>query len=79
MKDDPLSETGWQQMRASVNEMAPWDVVVTSPLRRCADFAAELAMRHDLLVETEPRLAELAFGEWEGKSYDEVKQEEPAA
>lgn len=79
VQDDPLSETGWQQMRASVNEMAPWDVVVTSPLRRCAEFAAELSERCGLTVEIEPRLAELAFGDWEGKSYDEVKQEEPAA
>lgn len=79
VQDDPLSETGWQQMRASVKEMAPWDVVVTSPLRRCADFATELCERHAIMLETEPRLAELAFGEWEGKSYDEVKQSAPVA
>ena len=79
VQDDPLSETGWQQMRESVNGMSPWDVVVTSPLRRCAEFAAELSERHGLMVETEPRLAELAFGEWEGKSYDEVKPADPAA
>lgn len=79
VQDDPLSETGWQQMRASVKDMAPWDVVVTSPLRRCAEFAAELSVRHALKVETEPRLAELAFGEWEGRSYAEVRQAEPAA
>ena len=79
VQDDPLSETGWQQMRESVNGMSPWDVVVTSPLRRCAEFAAELSERHGLIVETEPRLAELAFGEWEGKPYDEVKRTDPAA
>ena len=79
VQDDPLSEKGWLQMRESVNDMAPWDVVVTSPFRRCADFAAELAVRHDLILETEPRLAELAFGDWEGRSYDEVKQAEPEA
>lgn len=79
VQDDPLSETGWQQMRTSVGEMAPWDVVVTSPLCRCAAFATELSMRHGLTVETEPRLAELAFGEWEGKSYEQVKQEQPEA
>lgn len=79
VQDDPLSETGWQQMRKSVDGMAPWDVVVTSPLRRCAEFASELSGRHGLTVETEPRLAELSFGEWEGRSYQEVKQAEPAA
>lgn len=79
VQDDPLSEMGWQQMRESVNGMSPWDVVVTSPLRRCAEFAAELSERQGLMVETEPRLAELAFGEWEGKSYAEVKREDPGA
>lgn len=79
VQDDPLSELGWQQMRASVNGVAPWDVVVTSPLRRCAEFSAELAARHGIALETEPRLAELAFGEWEGKSYAEVRRLEPAA
>ncbi len=66
-------------MRASVKEMSAWDVVVTSPLRRCAEFAAELSAHDNLALETEPRFAELAFGEWEGKSYAEVKQSEPAA
>ena len=79
MQDDPLNDNGWQQMRASVAGMAPWEVVVTSPLRRCAEFAAELAERHGLPLETEPRLAEMAFGEWEGKSYDELKASNPAA
>ena len=79
VQDDPLSEEGWRQMRASVNDTAPWDVVVTSPLRRCAEFATELCERHGLTLHTEPRLAELAFGEWEGRSYDEIKHAEPEA
>lgn len=78
-RDDPLNETGWRQMRASVEGAAPWEVIVTSPLRRCAEFAAELADRHRLPLETEPRLAEMAFGEWEGKSFDELKASAPAA
>lgn len=79
VQDDPLSDTGWQQMRASVKDMAGWDVIVSSPLRRCAAFATELADHHSLEIETDHRLAELAFGEWEGKSYEEVKRKQPKA
>jgi len=79
IQDDPLSDAGWQQMRAAVADAAPWDLIVTSPLRRCAEFAAELAQRHHLPLETEPGLRELAFGEWEGRTYGELQESEPEA
>ena len=77
--DDPLSDTGWQQMRSAVDGAAPWEVIVTSPLRRCAEFAAELAQQHELPLETEPDLRELAFGEWEGRAYSELRESDPDA
>ena len=79
--DDPLSDLGWAQMRAGVEGTIPipWDRIITSPLRRCAEFSAELAERHGLPLEIEPRLAELAFGAWEGKSYQELREEDAAA
>ena len=40
-QDDPLSDTGWAQMRTSCAEQS-WDAVVSSPLQRCARFAEEL-------------------------------------
>jgi len=43
--DDPLSEKGWQQMRAAVLDVQGWDVIYSSPLRRCAEFAQELSRR----------------------------------
>lgn len=78
-RDDPLSATGWQQMRAAVADASPWDVIVTSPLRRCAEYASELAQRHDLPLETEPGLRELAFGVWEGRAYSELRESDPEA
>ena len=78
-QDDPLSENGWRQMRASVEGHAPWEMIVTSPLKRCAEFAAELSALHGLPLETEPYLAEMAFGEWEGLSFEELGRSSPAA
>lgn len=70
--DDPLNETGWTQMRAAVGDGCHWDAVVTSPLKRCAEFAEELAGRHSLPLEIDERFKEMGFGQWEGKIPAEV-------
>ncbi len=70
--DDPLSEIGWQQMRSAVADHCPWDRVVTSTLCRCQDFARELAERYALPLHCEPRLMEIGFGEWEGRTAEEL-------
>ena len=66
--DDALTETGWTQMRQAVEQAGPWDVLVSSPLQRCALFAQELGAHLGLPVQREPALQELHFGEWEGRS-----------
>ena len=63
--DDPLSAQGWAQLRAAVAERR-WDLVVSSSLRRCADFARELAAARGLPLRIDPRLAEYHFGAWQG-------------
>ena len=75
--DDPLSEKGWQQMRAAVGEHKPWQHIVSSPLSRCLDFAIELAQRHDLPLGVEPRFMEVQFGAWEGKTAAQLNTENP--
>lgn len=77
--DDPLSAAGWGQMRSAVENAGGWEVVVTSPLRRCAAFAAELATRLDVPLESEPRLREIGFGAWEGLTAEQVAAREPEA
>ncbi len=75
--DDPLSEKGWAQMRAAVGNHCPWQVVISSSLSRCADFARELAKRHQLPLEIDVRLIELGFGAWEGRTPDELTAVDP--
>jgi alpha-ribazole phosphatase/probable phosphoglycerate mutase len=70
--DDPLSDKGWRQMRDAVGDHCPWQQVVTSPLCRCADFAREVAARHALPMEVEPRFREMGFGQWEGMTAPEI-------
>lgn len=78
-KNDPLSDAGWQQMRAAVADPAPWNAIVSSPLRRCAEFGAELAEQLGLSLEIESGLREIAFGDWEGRTYRELMDSAPHA
>jgi len=66
--DDALTEKGWAQMRAAVIAGGPWDRLVSSPLQRCARFAAELGEQLGLPVHLDKNLQELHFGAWEGQS-----------
>ena len=78
-RDDPLSPTGWEQMRSTVGDAAPWQHVVSSPLVRCAAFADELAGRLGIPVTREERLRELGFGAWEGLDPARLYRDDPQA
>ena len=70
--DDALTEKGWQQMWASTPEHVHWDVVVSSPLLRCVEFAQALAARMQCPCEILDDLKEIGFGAWEGKTPEEI-------
>lgn len=71
--DAPLTERGWAQMRAILqNGEATWDGVMSSPLVRCAGFAGELGKQLNLPLSQEPRFRELGFGIWEGRPWGEL-------
>jgi len=64
-------------MRAATEPPQPWTRLVASPLRRCADFARELAVHRNLPLALDDRLKEVGFGEWEGKTADELNRADP--
>jgi probable phosphoglycerate mutase len=81
--DVPLSEIGLAQARATaarVKALAPSvAAVVTSPLVRCTGTAEVIAatLGGAVPVEVEPDLVECDFGEWEGKTFSEVRAQWP--
>ncbi len=75
--DDPLSEKGWRQMREAIGDSHPWQHIVSSPLLRCAEFAHELAERWGIPYDEDPRFMEFAFGEWEGKTSQQLTADDP--
>ena len=76
--DDPLTELGWRQLRATVKGLT-WDGIVSSTLRRCADFARELAEAGNLPLRLDARLAEYHFGDWQGVPIETLAAREPDA
>jgi len=74
--DDPLSEKGWRQMWDAVGDACPWTLIISSPMRRCRAFADALAERHGLQVHEDTRLREVGFGDWEGRTRDQIEPEE---
>ena len=75
--DDPLSALGWEQMRAAVGATRPWQVVISSPLMRCAAFAAELAEQSACPLHIDDGFREISFGIWEGRAVAEIEEQHP--
>ena len=76
--DDPLTEKGWQQMFQQCSGQH-WQVVITSPLRRCLSFASAWGQEQKTEVVVEPDWREVDFGVWEGKSAEEIERLQPGA
>lgn len=72
--DVTLSLDGIRQARSVANALAnePFAAIYTSPRRRCCQAAEILAVGRHCRMETVPELRELDFGEFEGRSYDEI-------
>ncbi|MEV5711710.1 bifunctional RNase H/acid phosphatase [Actinoallomurus sp. NPDC052274] len=78
--DIPLTDTGLAQARAAGKALAGRgiDAIVTSPLKRTAQTAEEVAQALDVPVRVEDDLRETDFGDWEGYTFAEVRERWPA-
>jgi len=74
--DDPLSETGWQQMWDAVPEKPRWEHIISSPLSRCLKFSEALADTLNINFSVEDNLKEIGFGSWEGRTPEDIKNNE---
>ncbi len=73
-RDDALNDTGRRQADVLALTLGGLtiDAVVSSPLRRAGETAQAVADRVGLGVETDSRLVELDFGDWDGRSRTEI-------
>ena len=77
--DLALSKDGMQQAHAVAKALAatPLAAIYTSPRQRCTQAASILALGRDCSVEIVEDLRELDFGEFEGRTYDEIAEAYP--
>ena len=85
-RDSPLTRTGIAQaeamgraLNAEIGDPRPW-AMVASPLGRAwqtAVIVAEVLGLDPRGIEHEACLAEMGFGAWEGRTYDEIDEAEP--
>ena len=73
-----LTDKGWSQMHNAVSEHI-YDMVVTSPLLRCVDFAKDYSQQHNIPLLIEDDLHEIGFGQWEGKTSEQLWQSDQQA
>lgn len=73
--DDPLTPLGWQQMQHAVASRH-WDLIISSPLHRCLNFAQHLHQQANIPLLVEPHWQEICFGDWEGKMADQINPEQ---
>ncbi|WP_214660488.1 histidine phosphatase family protein [sulfur-oxidizing endosymbiont of Gigantopelta aegis] len=74
--DDVLTKKGWQQMANAIATIENTiDVILTSPLKRCAEFALSVATQHNITMHHIDAFQEIDFGQWEGRSVQDVECE----
>ena len=78
--DLPLSEEGRTQIRALGETFAGRRIekIYTSPLKRCRESAAILqeVIDRSIPIEVVDGLAEIDMGEWDGHSFDEIREQQ---
>ena len=78
--DVPLNEAGlWQAEMAAgaIRERYHVSAVYSSPLSRAMKTAEPIAREAGLVARSLPGLLEFSYGDWDGKSYEEVAKEYP--
>jgi len=79
--DPPLTPAG-RAMGVALAEAygaTQWEAIYTSTMQRAIATAEPLAQRAGLPIRKIAALGEIAYGEWEGKSQEEVARTAPAA
>jgi alpha-ribazole phosphatase len=82
--DDPLTELGWSQMQAAIERDTregedAWQHIISSPLQRCLHFSQKIAGERAIPLSCHAGLQEMHFGDWEGKTMEELLAQDAEA
>ncbi len=79
--DPPLVSQGRRQAEALAETLANAgiEMIVSSRLQRAAETARVLGLRLGIEPAADPRLNEISYGDWDGLTWAEIEQRDPAA
>lgn len=78
--DIPLNETGLHQAELLAERLknVPIDIFISSPMERAYVTTEKVAALHDRTIDyVDNRLKEASYGDWAGKTFDEIKEAHP--
>jgi alpha-ribazole phosphatase/probable phosphoglycerate mutase len=77
--DVPLNETGRQQATALVKRLSnqSFEAIYSSDLQRAVETVKICRSDWQSNLRQDPRLREVNFGDWEGLTYNEIKEKYP--
>lgn len=80
--DVALTSLGWQQMSNSLEPLLfdgkpTWHKIVSSPLRRCREFAELKSNQWNLPLDIQKDFREMSFGDWEGQLTKDIYLQNP--
>ncbi len=70
--DAALLPEGMKQMKAALRPWKGWTAVVSSPLRRCLEFADWFSSNQGIALQVDHNWREMDFGTWDGKYFKEL-------
>ena len=75
-RDTPLTEKGRKQAKVIALRLKsePLNAIYSSDLKRAKYTAEAINNYHSLKINILPQLREIDFGDWEGKTYDEIQR-----
>ncbi len=77
--DVPLAKSYSDELsriREELTQTSQCHRLYSSPLSRCRLLASELAVDFDVIPHFEPLLLEMNFGDWEGRTWQELPQDQ---
>jgi len=72
--DVALSEKGLLHLWKTTKNLPEIAQCISSPLQRCQNFARQYSLTHNLELKLEGQLQEMNFGDWDGKTYQDLWQ-----
>ena len=75
--DVALLPEGLDQMDEVARHQPHWSRVISSPLKRCSEFAERIAEQRNVPIHLDDRWREVDFGDWDGVKIDLIRAKYP--